>query len=109
MNIYVYKIDDQTYGAGMIEAVCQRRGKIVERWPVNTKSQIDFSKYHGSAFLGVHMRVKRLAEKAEFYLNNPVPEFDEELEALLVELCEQPFRKRLRAGIRLILGRYQEN
>ena len=108
IEIYVYQLDDQTYGAGLIEAVCKRRGRIVERWPVNDQNQINFTKKHGSAFTGVKMRVKTLAEKAEFYLDNPVPEYDEEHEALLIELCELPFRKRFRAGFRVIFGQFQE-
>lgn len=108
IHIYVYQIDDQTYGAGLLEIVCKRRGKIVERWPIDDEKQIAFVKRHGSAFNGVGNRVKELAEKAIF-LQEDVLEYDEEREALLIELCELPLGKRIKSGLRVIFGRYQEN
>jgi len=104
----VYQIDDLTYGAGLLEKVCMRRGKIVERWPIDTENQIAFVKRHGSAFNGVSRRVKELAEKA-IYINEGVLEFDEEREALLIELSELPFKARIKAGIRVIFGQHQES
>lgn len=101
----MYQIDDQTYGAGMLESVCKRRGKIVERWPIDTAEQIEFVKRHGSSFNGVYDRVKELAERA-IYLEQGI-EFDEEREAFMIELCELPFKKRLKRGIQVILGRYK--
>ena len=107
LNIYVYQIDDHTYGAGLVESVCKRRGRIVERWPIDTDEQIGFVKRHSSAFLGVYDRVKELADKA-IYINEGTLDFDEEREAFLIELSELPLKKRIKAGIRVIFGRYQE-
>ena len=104
INIYVYQIDDQTYGAGLIESVCKRRGRIVERWPIDTEEQITFVKRHGSAFNGVYGRVKELAEKAIF-LNEGIFEFDEEREAFMIELSELSFKDRFITGLRIIFRR----
>lgn len=103
----MYRIDDLTYGAGLLESVCKRRGRIVERWPIDTEQQIAFVKKHGSAFNGVYYRVKELAEKA-IYIHEGVIEFDEEREALLIELSELPLKTRIKAGIRVIFGLHQE-
>ncbi len=100
----MYQIDEQTYGAGFVESVCRRRGRIVERWPIDTEEQIDFVKRHGSAFKGVYHRVRDLAEKA-IYIDEGFREFDEEREALLVELSELPLKARLRAGLQIIFRR----
>ena len=104
MNIYVYQIDDLTYGAGLLEPVCKRRGRIVERWPIDNEKQIAFVQRHGSAFLGVNDRVKALAEKAIF-IQEGVIDFNEEREALLIELSELPFRARLKAALQIIFRR----
>jgi len=104
VNIYIYQIDDQTYGAGLVESVCNRRGRIVERWPIDTEKQIAFVQRHGSAYNGVYHRVKRLAEKA-IYLDESSLEFDEEREALLIELSELPLGKRMSAALRIIFRR----
>jgi len=103
----VYRIDDLTYGAGLLETVCKRRGRIVEIWPIDDEKQIAFVKRHGSAFNGVSRRVKELAEKA-IYINEGVLEFDEEREAVLIELSELPLKARIKAGLRVIFGRHQE-
>ena len=100
----MYRIDDQTYGAGLLESVCKRRGRIVERWPIDDDNQIAFVKRHGSAFNGVSRRVKELAEKAIF-IHEGIFEFDEEREALLIELCELPLGKRISAAMRIIFRR----
>lgn len=104
MNIYVYRIDAYNYGCGLLETVCARRGKIVETWPIDDEKQIAFVQRHGSAFSGVRDRVKALAEKA-IYIPEGVFEFDEEREALLIELCELPFRARIRAGLNIMFRR----
>ena len=104
LNIYVYQIDDQTYGAGLLERVCSRRGKIVERWPIDDDKQIAFVQRHGSAFNGVRDRVKELADKA-IYINEGTLDFDEEREALLIELSELPLGKRITTTMRILFRR----
>lgn len=61
MVIYVYQLPDRTYGAGLDELACALRGRIVERWPVNTPQEAKFVSSHGSAFAGVSDKVVRLA------------------------------------------------
>ena len=89
--------------------VINSRGKIVERWPVDEERQINFVKRHGSAFNGVYDRVKTLAERAENCMDMDQLEFDEQREHVLLELAGLPFKRRLRAGLQVIFGRYQEN
>ena len=108
MNIYVYQIGDKQYGAGTIEAVCEARGKIVECWPVDNKEQIDYVKRNGSAFHGIRDRVCKLAQRAEGSIPAGQDEFEEEREAMLLELSGLPFKRRFKAGLRVIFGSYQE-
>lgn len=109
MNIYVYQLGDDAYGAGFIESVCAKRGKIVERWPINTQHQIEFVKRHGSSFNGVYDRVKELAEKAENRLDLGADQLDEQCEAMLIELASLPFKQRVKAGFDVMFGRYGRN
>lgn len=104
----MYQIDPSSYGAGFIEAVCRRRGRIVERWPVDTKSQIRFVQSHGTAFHGAYDQVSKLADRAERCRDEDYEEFSEQREAILMELACLPFKRRLTTGIKVIFGRYQE-
>lgn len=108
VRIYVYQIDDSSYGAGFIEAVCARRGRIVERWSVDTEQQIRFLKRHGTGFHGAYDQVLKLAHRAERCMDESDEEFSDRREAILLELACLPFMKRLMTGIRVIFGRYQE-
>jgi len=108
VNVYVYQINDSCYGVGFIEAVCLRRGRIVETWPVDTAEQIDFLELHGSAFKGVYYPIKRMAERARNCMDMDAAQWDEEREAMLLEMAALPFKTRLKAGLRVIFGRYQE-
>ena len=108
VNIYVYQINDHAYGAGFVRRVCESRGTIVETWPCNTEDQIRYVKRNSSKFEGVYDRVKQLAEQAEGYLSSERFEFDEEREAVLLELAALPFIVRFKAGIKVIFGLYQE-
>ncbi len=108
LNIYVYQIDPSSYGAGFIEAVCARRGRIVERWPVDTEQQIRFVQRHGTAFHGAYDQVSKLADRAEGCMDETSEELNERREAILLELACLPFKRRFMTGIKVIFGRYQE-
>lgn len=104
--IYVYQVNDDIYGAGYNRKVCARRGKIVEEWSLGSESAIRHLTRRGSAFPGVYHRVKKLAERALSATQADQDDIDEAREAVLIELAEMPFGKRLKAGFRVIFGRY---
>ncbi|MCP4451604.1 MAG: hypothetical protein GY809_09100 [Planctomycetes bacterium] len=108
INIYVYQIGDHEYGAGFIRRVCESRGRIVEVWPVNSASEIEYVTRHSSKYEGVYDLVKSLAERAREFAGQADVSFDEERETVLIDLSALSFGKRLSAGLKVIFGRYQE-
>jgi hypothetical protein len=64
MNLYVYRVDERTYGAGFGRKGCESRGSIVETWPMNTPEQAALVASHGTAYAGASEAVSRLAELA---------------------------------------------
>jgi hypothetical protein len=62
MNLYVYRVDERTYGAGIGRKGCESRGVIVETWPMNTLEQAAFVSSHGTAYAGASEAVSKLAE-----------------------------------------------
>ena len=89
--------------------MCARRGRIVERWAVDTEQQIRFVKSHGTAFYGAYEQVSKLAHRAERCRDESDEEFDEQREAMLLELAGLPLKRRLKIGIQVMFGRYQED
>lgn len=62
MKLYVYRISDHEYGAGLGRAECEQRGPIVEQWPLDTIEQVKFLKGHGTSFAGVTGHVSKIAD-----------------------------------------------
>ena len=108
LNIFVYQKPDGNHGAGFVRHVCESRGRIVEIWHVDTASQINYVKQHSSKHKGAYDRVKYLAETAEHYIGSADIIFDDEREAVLLELSALPLKSRISAGIKIIFGRYKE-
>lgn len=109
MNIYVYRIDDHHYGAGFLRRACEKRGEIVEIWPIDDKKQITHLKSRGTKFGNDPAIVSRLAERAEKFIGGiPESDIDSLYESFMLELNALPFRKRLSAGWRIIRGKYWE-
>jgi hypothetical protein len=61
VNLYVYRISDSEYGAGLGRAGCEKLGVIVESWPVSTPAQAKFLASHGTSYHGASEKVSRLA------------------------------------------------
>lgn len=62
MKLYVYRISDHQYGAGLGLEECSRRGTIVEKWPLNTPEQARFLATHGTSYAGASDHVSRIAD-----------------------------------------------
>jgi hypothetical protein len=62
VKLYVYRIDGHQYGAGLGQQECERRGTIVERWPLNTLEQARFLATHGTSYAGASDHVSRIAD-----------------------------------------------
>jgi len=61
MNLYVYRVNEREYGAGLGLEECQKRGTIVERWPLNTPEQVRFVASHGTSYGNATQMVTRIA------------------------------------------------
>lgn len=61
MNLYVYRVNEREYGAGVGLEECQKRGTIVERWPLNTPEQVRFVATHGTSYGNATHQVTRIA------------------------------------------------
>lgn len=62
MKLYVYRINDHEYGAGLGKGECQKLGTIVEEWPLNSISAAEFLKGHGTNYHGASEKVCRIAD-----------------------------------------------
>ena len=109
MNIYVYQIDDYHYGAGFVRKVCETRGRIVDVLPIETVEHAKHWQMKSSNFVGVYDRVKELAEIAEKRLMDvPVDNFNELREGVLIEINSLPRWQRIKAGLKIVFGKYTE-
>lgn len=91
MMIYVYKINDRLYGAGLGLEKCQQRGKIVEKWPVNTPDEAKFASRHGTSYYGAAEKVSKLADLMHRLLTeDPTFEPPQEVKTVVIELPEAP-------------------
>jgi len=114
MRIFVYQVSDHEYGAGFVKSACERLGKIVETWPVNTKSEAIFLASHGTNYGKASSRVSDLADVATRLIlknghlyetaENPVIVTQEEW-SLLVE--EKEKKLEAKAEVKLKLMRQQ--
>ena len=62
MKLYVYRISDREYGAGLGERGCKALGTIVEEWPINTPEDAKFVSRHGTAYWKASDKVSKLAD-----------------------------------------------
>lgn len=62
VKLYVYRINDREYGAGLGLEGCERQGSIVEEWPLNTRDEAKFLATHGTSYYGATDKVSRIAD-----------------------------------------------
>jgi hypothetical protein len=62
VKLYVYRVNEREYGAGLGLQECERRGTIVERWPLNTREQARFLAARGTSYHGASDQVSRIAD-----------------------------------------------
>jgi hypothetical protein len=63
MKLYVYRISDREYGAGIGREKCEQLGAIVEEWPLNTPAEAKFLAGHGTSYHGASAKVSRIADR----------------------------------------------
>jgi hypothetical protein len=62
VKLYVYRINDHEYGAGIGKAKCEQLGTIVEEWPLNSRVEASFLASHGTSYHGASEKVSRIAD-----------------------------------------------
>jgi hypothetical protein len=102
VKIFVYQTPGGEYAAGLDEIACSMRGRIVEKWTIDTSADAGFVARHGSAFGTVSERVTRLAEFVEqLLLEHPQVEAPLELKQAASQL---KFWARLKLAWLILLG-----
>lgn len=62
MKLYIYRVNDHEYGVTTSLIAADKRGKIVEQWPLNTMADAAFLAQHGTSFYGASDTVTKLCE-----------------------------------------------